>query len=533
MYIPAFSNPALVSSLAEIEQKCMVQLRVQYGSACTMDIQSFSNMVYSKLAGHTAAEVSSFGIALCPKNSQTSDVSNPPTTYVWSWKDDHHAYTLYDPMSSTKISEHYNSSPHGSLQLTIVTKLGSTSYLVDFATMKQTNLETHHIREIKKSPLKNPDSLTWFYEDDSKKMTPYTASESVEIEKMYLSSKPSDLMINGTVYTFDFAAMKQINKNTLHERKIERKAPPMKESFFNLQIEGLQQNIVGAEKMLKEELDKAVVEKPHLLPTSTDIAFQTDIMTTLQKYFVVASIVGDTVQVRGVQGYMEKVMLIVREKTLDFEKECLVRASSTPHSASVPSNWEVQSDKFALKEVVHSSSEWTEVESRFHKTLPNTGIRSIKRIQNKWLWDRYSFAKQRMSERNAGVVKEQMLFHGTRDTPPEKIYNSEQGFDFRFSTKGMWGTGTYFAVNANYSQSYSYPSIQGKQMILASVLTGETYRCHPDGSLKKPPIKPRKHGSFEDELYDSVSGHTKGSDVFIVYDHEKAYPCYLITFNNY
>ncbi len=536
MYVPAFSNPALVSSLAEIEQKCMVQLQVQYGSTCTKDVKSFSTMVSSKLVSHAAAaEVSSFGIALYQKKS-TSGASNPPVSYVWSWKDDHHVYTQYDSVSSTKISEHYNSSPQGSLHLTIVTKLGSTSYVVDFATMKQTNLETGHIRKIKKSSLENPDSLTWFYEDDSKKMAPYSASECVQIEEMYLSSKPSDLVINGKVYTFDFTTLKQINKNTLYERKIERNAPhlkPMKESFFNLQIEGLQQNIVIAEKMLKEELDKAVVEKIHVLPTTTDNAFQTEVMTTLQKYFVLASVVGDTVQVRGVQGYVEKVMLIVREKTLDFEKECLARASSTPHSASVPSNWEVQTDKFALKEVLHSSSEWTEIENRFHKTLPSTGIVSIKRIQNKWLWDRYSFAKQRMSERNAGIVNEQMLFHGTRETPPEKIYNSEQGFDFRFSTKGMWGTGTYFAINASYSQSYSYSTIQGKQMILASVLTGETYRCPPDGSLKKPPIKPRKHGSFEDELFDSVSGQTKGSDVFIIYDHEKAYPYYLITFNRY
>ena len=75
-----------------------------------------------------------------------------------------------------------------------------------------------------------------------------------------------------------------------------------------------------------------------------------------------------------------------------------------------------------------------------------------------------------------------------------------------------------------------YQSPQGKQIILALVLTGETYRCSPDGSLKKPPIKPRKYGSFEDELYDSVSGFTN-SNVFIIYDHEKAYPSYLITYS--
>ena len=201
----------------------------------------------------------------------------------------------------------------------------------------------------------------------------------------------------------------------------------------------------------------------------------------------------------------------------------------------VPSSWEPQTDHFDIKELPRDGTEWKEVEDKVHKTLHCQTITSIKRIQNKWLWDRYSFAKQRMTGRNNGVTNELLLFHGTGETPPEKIYRSEQGFDFRFSTRGMWGTGTYFAVNASYSDNYCYRSpSHGKQMILASVLTGETYRCPPDGSLKKPPIKPRKCGArgFEDELYDSVSGHTGGSDVYIIYDHEKAYPSYLITYKH-
>ena len=72
-------------------------------------------------------------------------------------------------------------------------------------------------------------------------------------------------------------------------------------------------------------------------------------------------------------------------------------------------------------------------------------------------------------------------------------------------------------------------------MILAKVLTGETCQCSPDSSLKKPPVKSRSklggsRNTFEDELYDSVKGHTNGSDIFVIYDHEKAYPAYLITY---
>ena len=65
------------------------------------------------------------------------------------------------------------------------------------------------------------------------------------------------------------------------------------------------------------------------------------------------------------------------------------------------------------------------------RTLPQVGLVSLERIQNKWLWDRYYFAKERMHEKNKGLINEKWLFHGTRQNPPERIYRSEQGFDFR------------------------------------------------------------------------------------------------------
>jgi len=72
-----------------------------------------------------------------------------------------------------------------------------------------------------------------------------------------------------------------------------------------------------------------------------------------------------------------------------------------------------------------------------------------------------------MSEKYRGITNEKELFHGTSSTPPEKIFRSEQGFDFRFCSRGMWGTGAYFAVNASYSNNYAYTIAARKQIILA------------------------------------------------------------------
>lgn len=46
-----------------------------------------------------------------------------------------------------------------------------------------------------------------------------------------------------------------------------------------------------------------------------------------------------------------------------------------------------------------------------------------------------------------------------------------------------------------------------------------------DSNLKAPPKRPASQ-----ELYDSVSGHTGGSKVYIVYKNVKTYPRYLIRY---
>ena len=139
-------------------------------------------------------------------------------------------------------------------------------------------------------------------------------------------------------------------------------------------------------------------------------------------------------------------------------------------------------------------------------------------------------SRHKLREKNNNVINEKLLFHGTRGVPPEQIYKSEKGFDFRFANKGLWGEGTYFAVNASYSNGYAYQDGQTKQVFLALVQTGESCNCQQDQSLKQPPPKPRGNDVFEGERYDSVTGTTNGSQIYVIYDHDKAYPAYIITY---
>ena len=198
-----------------------------------------------------------------------------------------------------------------------------------------------------------------------------------------------------------------------------------------------------------------------------------------------------------------------------------------------PPEWQPQTENLQLFVIEQGSAEWDKVEQYFKNTLPNADIQEICRIQNKWLWRRYVSHKEQLCQKNQGV-SEKELFHGTRGNNPKLIYDSEVAFDMRFSAEGMWGRANYFAVNASYSDSYAFCRDNGvKEMFLVKVLTGDSHQCKPDSSLRLPPEKQAEDMGpvrFSKTRYDTVTGTTGDSRVYMTYDNEKAYPAYLIQY---
>jgi hypothetical protein len=97
---------------------------------------------------------------------------------------------------------------------------------------------------------------------------------------------------------------------------------------------------------------------------------------------------------------------------------------------------------------------------------------------------------------------------------PSLFYEGEEGFDIKYSNTGMWGRGIYFAEKAIYSLNYAFnykDNIKG--MFLALVNLGKVIDLKSDQNIKHPPPD-----------YDSISGDTNGSKVYIVYANKKAYP---------
>ena len=91
----------------------------------------------------------------------------------------------------------------------------------------------------------------------------------------------------------------------------------------------------------------------------------------------------------------------------------------------------------------------------------------------------------------------------------------------------MWGRGLYFAEKASYSNSYAFATAQGRKCILlAKLFVGEEIHMQSDRSLRLPPYKPDGSG----RRYNTVTGSTGGSKVYIVYENGRAYPEYMVTY---
>ena len=108
-----------------------------------------------------------------------------------------------------------------------------------------------------------------------------------------------------------------------------------------------------------------------------------------------------------------------------------------------------------------------------------------------------------------------ILFNGSRRTNPMDILKSDTGLDVRFSNKGFYGKGIYFADNSNYSKYFAYSDKQSStySMFFCFVIVGNSVLLERNKDLNAPPLKP-----FSDR-YDSV--RNIDSSHYVIYDTNK------------
>ena len=471
----------------------------------------------------------------------------------WFWQNDTDVFVPYSPGASSQLSSYYSDNPLlGSFQLSI----GKHQYQISFSTMQQVNVATKKSRKIKfmgkkstpkpSDPKKTPAAVQWYYMNDSNVYAPYSSADSSKIEECYRASGPCVLTINANLYSVDFTTMKQENLTTKYCRSIKRE-PSTSESNeaeasivvkedVTISLKGPKRNLDKARERFEGKMKSLFSTRPISLPPIMTAAFTKKLRAIAQQHDV-------TYTLEGVESELEKKSLVLEGLTQEVDKthrliqEEIIKFQQSADSGVIqyPPEWQRQTANTEVFPLATSSLEWQQVAQKFQATLSGCAILKINRIQNKWLWEEFVQHKKRLHKKNNGAVNEKDLFHGTRGNPPEQIYKGEEGFDMRYSNKGMWGQANYFAANANYSDGYAYisPLSGHKEMFLVKVLTGESYDCPSDSSLKMPPAKPVAGASqlqFSVNRYDTVTGVTHGSRVYMTYDNKKAYPAYLIQY---
>ncbi|KAL8591213.1 hypothetical protein ACOMHN_019189 [Nucella lapillus] len=220
-------------------------------------------------------------------------------------------------------------------------------------------------------------------------------------------------------------------------------------------------------------------------------------------------------------------------------------AQQSPDRDDIPPHWNCMEGKELVVQELRSNDaltceEYNSVKQKFLRTMANVEIVSIKRIQNRslWdvynviqnrsLWDAYSVAKRTYERRyGLGCANEMSLFHGTPASSVEPIQH--QNIDPLLAGNNVgaiWGKGAYFAVDAKQSDNYASASDEGfRYMYMARVLAGR----HAQGGRnmqRPPPVDP----SRPNDLADSVVDTTDSPRIYVIFRNQQIYPEFLVQY---
>ncbi|CAF0905999.1 unnamed protein product, partial [Brachionus calyciflorus] len=439
----------------------------------------------------------------------------------WYWLDDENNWKAYLEKYSDFIQENFERK-----KLTFDMNIDGKSYFIDLSKSdgyKQVNKKTNHVHQVT-NVMPNETFYQWYWLDDKKNKSPYSLEHSKLIEQGYKKKKSFSMIIKKHVndidceYIIDFSNnifldgskvdAVQINKETFFKRRMFREEllkniePNIEENVLKnkqlghiIFITTFSENKHKVVQALRKIINNA--KKREVLPVIDELTME-EMNRIMDENDVKIHIESEKLIVNGMKDNVDKVK---------NEFLTMIVNKSNKSKINLPDTWaEMEhSENLKLIEIQKSSSEFRNIYKEISKSVTDFEILANKVEEN-----------------------EKFLFHGTNETSPYTIYDDLVGFDMRFSRKGMWGHGIYFAVNASYSKlGYSYKNkSEGTHSIFYARVALGDYTEQPSRPWCLPPLKPNSK-----LRYDSIKGHTKGSDIFILYENGRAYPEYLITFS--
>jgi len=188
--------------------------------------------------------------------------------------------------------------------------------------------------------------------------------------------------------------------------------------------------------------------------------------------------------------------------------------------------------KYRLERLPEDSQEFGMVTQLLALSLPSAQVAHVLKVHNPKLKQNFEQKRVEICQKHGEDFEVMYLFHGTRSSCPSQICSSDNGFDLAFArSASMWGKGLYFAERADYSHAYSHMCPCGLNSIfVASVMLGKVVHQISNTTLCQPPQILRNQQPTG-ILYDSVCGFTSGSPIYVLYEHHRAYPEYIISYH--
>lgn len=469
--------------------------------------------------------------------SQMSRFAEMKLSHKWCYEDASGQMQSFPPSVNDLLNENYYPFRCGVFSFT----LDSIKYNLDFSRMRVEQEGSPNTGRVDKEP------PLWSYRDAVSTGAAYKFSRSFdmmtsqEIELAVQYGVPGLLNLGESQISFDVLTNPMLLYDVTKGCKwCLHRNPPLPEShdsLLTLAIRCRHEDRLNMAQILKTVLQKQVATQIYTIPPNITKPLQCLLVNIARQFCVQLHVFLDTdssaVTIR-LDGERECVSAVKMHLLEVFQQKIAPLCIEAP--PTIPHQWKPeQTSDVETVPVQVGGEEWNELEALMRQSLPSVKLLEITRIQNLMLWRRYCFFKSLMSRKNNGQVNEKLLFHGTRATNPKNIISSEKGFDFRYGSEDcLWGKGTYFAVNANYCDSrFAFTTSKGtKQLFVARVLTGRSIKISkPNRTLKEPPRMP----DSGTDAYDSVNGvvqqpvHTQ---IYVIYDHDKAYPAYLLTYRN-
>lgn len=169
-----------------------------------------------------------------------------------------------------------------------------------------------------------------------------------------------------------------------------------------------------------------------------------------------------------------------------------------------------------FKGVSLSNPIYDKIDILIKNSYPNSCILYIDEICNNELLDKYNNRKDELLIKRNGNIRELQLFHGTKHSNINSI--AKNGFRSESNQRSVYGIGTYFSTQANYSKDYSDRDTEDiSYMFVCNVLIGNCTVMSCNSTINT-------------ELFDNSVNKIENPNIYVTPYNDGCIPKYLVAF---